>query len=419
MMYHSRSMTPQPAQPVRRPLIGKRMFRASLCLAWLPLFVCSCAHVRESRVHELEPVMAAASCVPSGPDDCRFIDTIAKGKKILFVGELPHGEGAIHAAVLGLSLHLRKDLGYSVLAFEGLYSLWPYWEAQSLGNDARLPNVISESQRIGDPRPWWLGPLLDYNRKAPPGQRLVCTALDLDHAISHTKPQTVLYLGYLASKSASGELRAELAKTIPALLHLKGRKEIHAYLDDLERQFHTGWDSFSAADQEEITFSLALERASIDFHALSAFYPPDWAKFKLRTEYFRRTIERALAKAESSGGPLICYVGWGHAWLNQHGSVATPLFRYDCEAAYFDKTYPATRGQVGSILVEKLSCCMSFDLNKDFRPSALEKAALARMGDKDRIYVDLRDKSWAGVKHRPGKFFPRNGPDYDGVLFIR
>jgi hypothetical protein len=401
-------MTPQPAQPVRRPLIGKRMFRAPLCLAWLPLFVCSCAHVRESRVQELQPVMAAASCVPSGPDDFSFIDPVARGKKIVFIGEIPHGVPEIHAMVLDLSLHLRKELGYSVLACERLYSCWPYMEAQSLGHDAPLPNALPQSERIGDPNQW-LGPVAAYNRGAHADPPLLCTALDLDHAISHTKPQTVLYLGYVASKSTSGKLRAELAKRIPALLNLKGRKEIHAYLDDLERQFHTGWDSFSAVDQEEITFSLALEHASIEFHRFGLKGTPGSRLFKLRAEYFCRTIERALAKAESSGGPLICYVGSGHAWLNQHG----------WEAAYFDKTYPATRGQVGSILVEKLSRCMSFDLQKDFRPSALEKAALARMGDRDRIFVNLRDESWASVKHRPRKFFPRNGPDYDGVLFIK
>ncbi len=62
---------------------------------------------------------------------------------------------------------------------------------------------------------------------------------------------------------------------------------------------------------------------------------------------------------------------------------------------------------------------MDFDLCGDFRPSALERAALARMGDQDRVFVDLRDESWAGVKHWPKKFFLKNGPKYDGVLFIK
>jgi hypothetical protein len=179
--------------------------------------------------------MAAASCVASGPDDFSFVDPVARGKKIIFIGQIPHGVPEIYPMVLGLSLHLRKELGYSVLACERLYSCWPYMEAQSLGHDAPLPNALPQSERLVDQNQW-LGPVAAYNRAAHAGQPLLCTALDLDHAISHTKPQTVLYLGYLASKSTCGELRAELAKTIPTLLHLKGRKEIHAYLDDLERQ---------------------------------------------------------------------------------------------------------------------------------------------------------------------------------------
>ena len=378
-----------------------------ICLGLLALLLaCSCTHVSQSRIRELQPAMAAASYVPSGPDDFSFIDPIARGKGMLFIGEIPHHVPAIYPAVLRLSLHLRKELGYSVVAMENVYSDWPYYEAQSLGHNAPLPNVIPESERMGDPRPWF-GPVVAYNRGAPADQRLLATTLDLDHAIYHTKAQTVLYLGYLASLSSSSQARADLAKAIPALLGLKGRKEIHAYLDDLERRFHAARSSFSAADQEEIDFSLALERASIEPHLqlMSSF------RYGLRGEYFRKTIERALAKAERSGGSLTCYVGWGHAWLNQRAA--------DCEAGYFNQEYPATRGRVGSILIEKLSQCDGFDLNGDFRPSALEKAALARMGDQDRIFVDLRDKSWASVKHRPKKFFPKNGPDYDGVLFIK
>ena len=372
------------------------------------LFVSSCAHVRESRVQELQRVMDAASRIPSGPDDFTFIDRIASGKRVLFIGEIPHHVPDICPVVLGLSLHLRKEIGYSVLAQERVYSCWPYEEAQSLGNSGSLPNVLPQSERAPDPQ-IWLGPLPAYNRSAPSDQRLLSTTLDLDHAIYHTKPQTVLYLGYLASLSSSSEARADLANAIPALLKLKGRAEIDNYLDDLGRRFHAAWGSFSPANQEEIDFSLALERASIDFQF--GTFAGVILHYDLRSEYFRKTIQRAWAKAERSGGSLICHVGWGHAWLDQRPS--------DCEAGYFDQQFPATLGRVGSVLIEKLSGCIDFNLNGDFRPSALEMAALARMGDKDRIYVDLRDKSWASVKHRPRKFFPGNVPHYDGILFIK
>src|ERR1035441_3886242 len=182
----------------------RRLSRAvRICLGLLALLLaCSCTHVSQSRIRELQPAMAAASYVPSGPDDFSFIDPIARGKGMLFIGEIPHHVPAIYPAVLRLSLHLRKELGYSVVAMENVYSDWPYYEAQSLGHNAPLPNVIPESERMGDPRPWF-GPVVAYNRGAPADQRLLATTLDLDHAIYHTKAQTVLYLGYLASLSSS------------------------------------------------------------------------------------------------------------------------------------------------------------------------------------------------------------------------
>jgi hypothetical protein len=396
---------PLPQLERSRQRVRRRLLNAG-ALALLLLLGCSCAHVPKRRVQELEPVLAQVSYLPSGPEDFSFLDRLACGKKMLFLGEIPHHEWPIYETTLQLSLHLRQQCGYSVLAMESAYSYWPYLEARSLGTEAQLPNRLPDHQNR------WLEPVTAYNRTAPAERRLLCTALDLDHCISHAKSQTVLYLQYLATKSSSREARAYLAQAIPALVDLKSRKAIHAYLEELERRFHAAWDSFTPADQEEITFSLALERASIDFHALSYWYPPDRRKAKIRDEYFRQTIARALAKAEQAGGPLLCYVGWGHAWLHQRGAL-------NCEAAYFDQEFPATRGQVGSLLIEKLSACVSSDLSGDYRPSALERAALARMGKQDRLFVDLRDPRWDSVKHKPGKFFPKGGPDYDGILFLK
>jgi len=213
----------------------------------LPLFACSCAHVSESRVNALQPAIAVASYAPSGPDDFGFIDRFARGKRILFLGEAPHEESMICEVVLGLSLHLRKECGYTVLAREFVYSAWPYLEAQSLGHEGKLPNVLPESERVGDYNVSMLGlgPVVAYNRSVPEEKRLLCTAIDCDHCIGRSKPFTALYLGYLASKSNSSEARAALAKAIPALvpLKLKQRKEVHACLNGLDSLFRAYWNT--------------------------------------------------------------------------------------------------------------------------------------------------------------------------------
>jgi hypothetical protein len=103
-------------------------------------------------------------------------------------------------------------------------------------------------------------------------------------------------------------------------------------------------------------------------------------------------------------------VGGFHARL-------VPPSRISDEARYFRQVYPASSGQVASILIERLS--RSQELHNELTPKALEQAALARMGDKDRIFINLRDQSWNRVKHRPKALFPKDEPNFDGILFIR
>ena len=119
-----------------------------------------------------------------------------------------------------------------------------------------------------------------------------------------------------------------------------------------------------------------LEHSSIE-EQIRAGTIREWTGYAFRSEYYKRTIERALTKAERAGGALVCYVGGNHAQLN-------PPHRAGGEAKYFSQQYPASRGRTASILVEKLSRYTATGLLDDFRPTAFEKAALARMGDNER-----------------------------------
>jgi hypothetical protein len=385
--------------------------KGRFCLALLmPLLAWSCAS-EKSQIKALQPAMAKAAYFPAGPDDVSFIDPIARGKKILFFGENPHGVPEINDAVLRLSLHLRKEVGYSVLGYEFPYSGRAILEDQSLGGDAQMPEAIDTKWRLGqDNLPAWLD-LVRYNRSAPEDKRLPCTVLDID-AILGCQQLTVLYFQYLASRSSSSEARAEMAKTIPRLVGLKDRKALHAWLGDLERGFRAAWDTFSPADQKEIDYTFELERPSIDDQCLSALGHA-FKDQKLRGKCMRKNIERAVARAENSGGSLICYVGAAHA-------LFTPRVHQGGDARYMRQEYP---GQVASILVEKVSethhMTSLVRVYGDFGRTAMEEAALACMGHRDRVFVDLRDEVWKGVKHRPKRFFPKEGPSFDGVLFIK
>jgi hypothetical protein len=366
------------------------------------------ASTPEERAKELAPVAAAASYVPFGPEDFRFVDRAAAGKKMIFIGEDPHHDWKIYNTVIGLSLHLRKKLGYGVLAREGCYTGWPYLEARDMGESARLPNVLPEKEFPEDYTAE--EPLAAYNRSVPANLRLLCTTLDIDHEIDYAKTNTALYLGFLASRSSSIEARADIAKAIPALPGLKERQELNAYFDDLERRFRAAWSSFLPQDQDEIAFSLSLERASVQWMFRQEVQSKDMDD--LRGEYFRKTIERAFAKAKRAGGALICYVGGAHAFLNAFGPGDYTVAK-TTEARYFNTQYPASKGRVASILIERIG-----EWNEP-NPGTLEAAAIALMGDKDRVFINLRDRSWTAMKNRPGTFFSAHEPKYDGVLFIK
>ena len=372
------------------------------------------AFTPEQRVKEL----GAAFHIPSGPEDFSFIDRIAAGQKITFIGEGEHHDAATHRAAIALSLHLRRQLDYSALLLESYYSLWPYMEARSLGTDAGgeddaaceqsarshpLPAyrqsaeyLVERDLRCGD----IITAVADHNRGAPANKKLLCTASDIDD-ITVMQTNTVRYLSWLAARSSSSETRSNLTQILPALFGLKEPAKLHAYVDEVERRFRAGWSSFLPTDQDEIAFTLSLEHASIDWqrdrHAGNYR--------KTRGECFRRTIARALAKAERANGGLICFAGGAHTEISYPGDWPLRL----PEARYFSANYASTKGRVVSVLIEHA--------NGDSH-GPLAEVALALMGKRDRAYVDLRDNCWAAVKNRPFCFSP-TGPKYDGILIIK
>ena len=110
-------------------------------------------------------------------------------------------------------------------------------------------------------------------------------------------------------------------------------------------------------------------------------------------------------------GSLVCYVGWAHAKLTDYDSadIGSTAGRI-AEGNYFNTEFPATRGRVASILIERV---------EPTDQSPLEAAAIALMGDRDRVFINLRDKSWSAIKNRPAAFFSLKEPKFDGVLFIK
>jgi len=76
--------------------------------------------------------------------------------------------------------------------------------------------------------------ILSYNVTVPDDRKLLVTALDIEHSINNSKPDTVKYFEHLGARSSSIECTIALEQAIAKLLFLKTQKELHRYLDELE-----------------------------------------------------------------------------------------------------------------------------------------------------------------------------------------
>jgi len=362
---------------------------------------------RHERVEGMRRIISQSNVAHPVNGDFSCLLSQVEDASVIFLGESPHHTIEIRQAVMELSVFLAKHANARVVGFESLYGLHPFLEAESIGD-------LASTQHISPV-------ILNYNRRVPVDQKLLVTALDIEHSINHSKHYTVNFLTHLAARSSSDQGQKKLMQFIPELSSLKEREQLHTYLDELEILFNTYKETFAAEDWEEVSFSFELMRASVDYQMsyagkrnLVRSRSGIMAIEGIRAEYFRKTVERALTKAEERDGKLICYVGGAHA-------VKTPSEMYDVplgqrtEADYFNQIHPRSKGRVASILLHAISF-----KNKAFRKSLdLDDIAYELMGDAGLLYIPLAalmkncdNLSWS-------KYFTKSGPKYDGVIFFK
>ena len=333
--------------------------------------------------------------------DFSFFLPYVKDKRIIFIAEFPHKVYAIKSAAWEFAVFLASGHGASVFAKECAYGLHPIFEEASMGR--ALPSQ-------DDPIPT---AIRKYNESVADEEKLLVTAIDIEHTINRGKPETVRYLNYLADSSSSSSARNEIKRAIPRLLKLKERKDIHEYLDTLEDLFARHRDTFSSADWEEIDFSFELMRASVDHQLLPSKPTAEFAE--IRGEYFRETIKRAYEKAKKRGGSLLCYVGGEHASKAPHQKGDEHLGKRN-EAEFFHTVYPETKGKVASILITPLTYRGG---TERYPTGDVEDIAYLLSGDEEQVFISLSgladhagDLSWS-------RYFTTDGPKYDGILFVK
>lgn len=324
-----------------------------------------------------------------------------KENEIIFIGEFEHHNKSLSLAASRFAVYLATNRPV-VYATESVYGLGPFMEAASLGN----PKTVKP---IGIPEC-----IQAFNSNQAVDKKILMTAIDIEHAIYHTKSDTVLFLQDLANRSTSNNASEIINKEIFQLVTHDTFTKVKHYLKKLKGLFLQHFDTFSPEDRDEILFSLDLLQASNRFYqyttagGLKEALMRPWDS---RTKYFIKTIERAYQKAQKRKAILMCRVGAPHA------SLTNQYF----EARYFAKKYSPTKGRVGSIGLVPLyyDACETKDTTIE-KYNDVDSIVKILMKDYEYSYLPL-SKLQENTKNsfKWSKYYSHSAPKYDGLLFVR
>ena len=383
-------------------IFGLLFFLFAACSVLIPPML------RPKKFEELRHLIEQHSVERPTMEDFSCLLPQVKDASLIFLGDSRHYVSEIKRIRLALSIFLAQHCEVKVIALESMYGLHPFMEAESMGKLEAADYVASV--------------ILNYNSKVPEDKKVLVTALDVDHSINHSKSKTVKYFEYLAILSSSPKCKTALKQAIPKLLSLKERKELHRYLDELEAIFNQYKETFSKKDWDEVSYSLKLMHASVDFQLLSyklLWFPlPRGIRIRLaevRAEFFRKTIERALAKADARKGKLVCIAGGAHITKVPLGWGDNLIGRWT-EADYFHRIHTETRGKVASILVNALS----FKGRPYNKIQDLDDIAYELLDDDNELlYIPLAPLADYAGELSWSKYFSKHGPKFDGIIFLK
>ena len=316
---------------------------------------------------------------------------------VIFLGE-QHNVPALHRATEKLVCCLAKQKPV-VYACETCYGAHPFLESGSLG----------------EPDPLWPieAPALikEFNASHSPDQTVMITALDIEHAIYHSKSKTELFLRHLARRSNSAAATEALEKNILDLHTQDSCKKMDRYLKQLKAEFMKYEDTFSPSDRDEIAFSMELLDASnhYQYARREGFCLNRSNKLKLRNTYFKKTIERALQKAHERNALLLCRVGSHHVTGN-------------LEARYFAEKFPQTRGKVLTVcFVQVNGGSTHAQLSTIKEQKDIDINIKQMMKENTYCYLSLVDlkKNAIGSLEWSNFFKKANKPLCQGLLFVK
>lgn len=275
-------------------------------------------------------------------------------------------------------------------------ALAPFMEAASFGNpkaakSIRIPKCIQEFN----------------SSQTDDENKILMTAIDIEHTIYHKKTDPVLFLQDLASRSTSDTAVQTINKEVAQLTAQDTYDKMNRYLKKLKEVFLQHFDTFSSEDQDEILFYFDLLQASNRYQ----YIKEDWQRaHPIRYRYFKKTIKRAYQKARKRKAILLCRVGNWHISLKDK-----------TEARYFARDYSLTKGKVASIGLVPLY----YDIH-EMKDTGAEKhkdidsIVKMLMKDYEYSYLSLSElQKSTSNSFKWSKYYSSSGPKYDGLLFVK
>ena len=330
-------------------------------------------------------------------NDFEYFPPDLRENKIIFLGEI-HRVAPLADAANQIAVYLAH-YGPVVYAQESCYGLSPFMEAASIGRPKpakpmQIPRCIEM-----------------FNQNQDIDNKVLMTAIDIEHSIFHNKSNTVLFLQDLANRSSSDIAKQAINEKIIQLTAQDTFDKMNSYLKELKKSFVLHLNTFPYEDQDEILFSMELLTASNRYEYLSrGILIRLEDACRLRYMYFNNTIERAYNKAQKRNAILLCRVGSHHADLNNIS-----------ESRYFAKKHSPTKGKIASINMVPLYYDNS-EMNDTVANEHNDIDSIVKNLMKDYNYsylslAELQQKTNNSFKW--SKYFSSAGPKYDGLLFVR
>ncbi len=342
--------------------------------------------------------------VPIDGADFEVVGKYTADSTMIILGETHHCVDTVKTE-FELAMYLNSHCNTKVLALETEFSHHLRFEAMTLGYMNQLPRDTPE----------FIGEVIRHNSQRCGNDRLQVTSIDIEHSLWRDTSSLKEYFKRIASFSNTRNGRDRLLEASTILRGCNSPEKLRLCLDSIEECWGELRGTYSPDIDEEMRFALEILRTSITYHSHCGARSAD--SEKIRTHFFRETVQRALRSAANRDGNLLCCMGATHACLNPDERNGTALEGLLPEGYFFANQNLSTKSK--TFVIRILALGMNDKELVGRQQGEIEAQCRQMPFSHERAYLDLHKlDGTAWSVSNPQLFSPQFGPKYDGLLLI-